>query len=213
MDVTVRPRVKPLSKLKLRQTPQPLERRRFKRARVAVVGRYMLENKQEFPCLTVDVSAGGLLLTGPGKGRIGEKVVLYFDTFGRIEGEIVRQTPDGFAISFTMPAAKRDKMADLLTWMINHDYVGLPEDRRHRRITPTRTQSLMRVTNGQTIPVEVVDVSVSGVGLRTDNIPPVGARVEIGRRAGRVVRHFNGGLAVEFARLIPIEEFDEDIIL
>ena len=59
----------------------------------------------------------------------------------------------------------------------------------------------------------LVTATVSGVGLRCETLPPVGSRVEIGRRSGRVVRHFNGGLAVEFQRLIPIEEFDEDIVL
>lgn len=69
------------------------------------------------------------------------------------------------------------------------------------------------VEGGQSIPVRVVDISVSGVGLEASELPPIGARIEIGRRAGKVVRHFNGGLAVEFHRLIPIEEFDEDIEL
>ena len=173
----------------------------------------MLENKQEFPCRTINISPGGLLLAAPSRGAIGEKVVLYFDTIGRIEGEIVRHTLDGFAITFAMTAARRDKLADLLTWMINHDYVGLPEDRRHRRIAPRQTASVMSLPDGDHAMVQVVDVSVSGVGLRSDVIPPIGARVEVGRRAGKVVRHFEGGLAVEFSRLIPIEEFDEDIVL
>lgn len=173
----------------------------------------MLENKQEFPCRTVNISPGGLLLAAPSRGAIGEKVVLYFDTIGRLEGEIVRHTLDGFAISFSMTSARRDRLADLLTWMINHDYVGLPEDRRHRRISPHQTASIMTLADGGVAPVEVVDVSVSGVGLRSDVIPPLGARVEVGRRGGKVVRHFDGGLAVEFSRLIPIEEFDEDIVL
>ena len=59
----------------------------------------------------------------------------------------------------------------------------------------------------------IVDVSVSGVGLQTEELPPIGTRVDVGRRTGKVVRHFSGGLAVEFQRLVPIEEFDEDIIL
>ena len=65
-----------------------------------------------------------------------------------------------------------------------------------------------------TLAVKIVDVSVSGVGLQMRTVAPVeiGTRVEIGRRTGKVVRHFNGGPAVEFQRLIPIEEFDEDIV-
>ena len=173
----------------------------------------MLENKQEFACRSVNISPGGMLVAAPAKGELGQKAVLYFETFGRLEGAIVRHTIDGFAIEFTMSTLKRDKLADLLTWMINHDYVGLPEDRRHRRIAPHQTHTIMIGPDGENIPVEIADVSVSGVGVHSEVIPPIGSRVEVGRRAGRVVRHFDGGLAVEFARLIPIEEFDEDIIL
>lgn len=173
----------------------------------------MLENKQEFPCRTVDASPGGLLIAGPAKGSLGERVVFYFEELGRLEGMIVRHVDVGFAVALILPSAKRERVADLLTWMANSDSDDGVASRRHKRIAPKRKDGEMLIEGGKTLPVEIVDVSVSGVGLRCETLPPVGTRVEIGRRAGRVVRHFNGGLAVEFARLIPIEEFDEDIVL
>ena len=48
------------------------ERRRNQRVRVAVLGRYMLESRQEFPCQTVDMSPGGVAMIAPVKGSIGE---------------------------------------------------------------------------------------------------------------------------------------------
>ncbi len=173
----------------------------------------MLENKQEFPCRTVDASPGGLLVAGPAKGSVGERVVFYFEELGRLEGMIVRHVDIGFAVALMLPAAKRERVADLLTWMANSDSDDGVASRRHKRIAPKRKHADMLTEGGRTLQVEIVDVSVSGVGLKSATLPSIGSRVEIGRRAGRVVRHFNGGLAVEFARLIPIEEFDEDIIL
>jgi hypothetical protein len=35
----------------------------------------------------------------------------------------------------------------------------------------------------------------------------------VGSRPAQVVRHFNGGFAVEFNRVIPAEMFDDDIRL
>ncbi|MBX3527156.1 MAG: PilZ domain-containing protein [Methylobacteriaceae bacterium] len=196
-----------------RTGPRAAERRRHQRVKVSIAGRYMLESKQEFPCRTVDASPGGLLVAGPAKGSIGERVVFYFEELGRLEGMIVRHVDIGFAVALMLPASKRERVADLLTWMANSDNEDGSASRRHKRIAPKRKNAEMLTEGGKTLRVEVVDVSVSGVGLKCATLPPVGSRVEIGRRSGRVVRHFNGGLAVEFSRLIPIEEFDEDIVL
>ena len=173
----------------------------------------MLESKQEFPCRTIDASPGGLLVAAAARGSIGERVVFYFEELGRLEGLIVRNVDVGFAVALILPASKRERIADLLTWMANSETDEGVASRRHKRIAPKQKRAEMLVEGGSVLAVEIVDVSVSGVGLKCATLPPVGARVEIGRRAGRVVRHFNGGLAVEFSRLIPIEEFDEDIIL
>ena len=196
-----------------RTSPRGAERRRHQRVKVSIAGRYMLENKQEFPCRTVDASPGGLLIAGPAKGSLGERVVFYFEELGRLEGMIVRHVDVGFAVALILPSAKRERVADLLTWMANSDSDDGVASRRHKRIAPKQKNANMLTESGRTLQVEIVDVSVSGVGLRSETLPPIGSRVEVGRRAGRVVRHFNGGLAIEFARLIPIEEFDEDIIL
>ena len=196
-----------------RMGPKAVERRRHQRVRVSIAGRYMLESKREFPCRTVDASPGGLLVAGPTKGAVGERVVFYFEELGRLEGMIVRHVDVGFAVALMLPASKRERVADLLTWMANSDNEDGSASRRHKRIVPKRKSAEMLIEGGKTLRVEVVDVSVSGVGLKCEPLPRVGSRVEIGRRSGRVVRHFNGGLAVEFSRLIPIEEFDEDIVL
>lgn len=173
----------------------------------------MLQNKEEYPCRTIDVSPGGLLVAAPARGAVGEKVVFYFEDFGRLEGMIVRQTADGFAVALMLPPAKRERLADLMTWMINNQVDDDTINRRHKRIVPKRRVAQIIAAGGKVIPAEIVDVSVSGVGMRCETLPPIGARVDLGRRTGRVVRHFTGGLAIEFTRLIPIEEFDEDIVL
>ena len=196
-----------------RTSPRAVERRRHQRVKVSIAGRYMLESKQEFPCRTIDASPGGLLVAAAARGSIGERVVFYFEELGRLEGLIVRNVDVGFAVALILPASKRERIADLLTWMANSETDDGVASRRHKSIAPKQKRAEMIVEGGRVTQVEIVDVSVSGVGLKCATLPRVGARVEIGRRAGRVVRHFNGGLAVEFSRLIPIEEFDEDIIL
>ena len=189
------------------------ERRRHARVDVAIDGRLMLEDKREYPCRTIDMSPGGVRLRTEARGRITEKVIAYLDHFGRVEGVIARPTTDGFALKFALPPAKRDKVADLLTWLVNQTDAGQLEDRRHKRIVPSNPDTLLQLVSGSLLPARIIDISLSGVGVAVDKQPSIGARVIVGQTPGKVIRHFDNGIAVEFLRLVPSASFDEDIVL
>src|ERR1700688_428591 len=112
------------------------ERRRFQRVRVDLLGRYMLPDRREFPCQVMNMSPGGMALIAPVAGEPGERVIAYVDHVGRLEGIIARQFENGFAMTIAATVRKRDKLAAQLTWLANRGILGLPEDRRHRRIIP-----------------------------------------------------------------------------
>src|SRR5215213_6945568 len=142
----------------LRPAPRPTERRRHRRVPLALLGRYMLPSHEEYPCQTMDVSPGGLLLTAPVKGAVGERVVLYFEHLGRLEGEIARHTGEGFAVALGATARKRDKLASQLTWLANRQALGLPEDRRHERIVPRHTAVVVSIPGVGEITGRLIDV-------------------------------------------------------
>ena len=189
------------------------ERRRHARVTVEVGGRLMLENRQEFPCETVNISAGGVLLRTEARGRSIERVVAYLDYFGRMEGIVVRTTEDGFALKVSLPPIKRDRIADLLTWLANRAALGNLEDRRHQRIVPRITETILQTESGSAVTARIIDISISGAAVQVAKKPPVGARVVVGRTPGKVVRHLPDGVGIEFLRLVPGETFDEDIVL
>ena len=54
-------------------------------------------------------------------------------------------------------------------------------------------------------------MSQSGAGVATDQRPPIGALVTLGKVQGRVVRHLEDGFAIEFTRL-QHPDFVEDAI-
>lgn len=189
------------------------DRRLHNRVKVSIFGRYMLPNRQEFPCQTIDMSPGGVALAAPVKGQIGDRVVAYLDTLGRIEGKIVRHLDDGFALELNSTVGKRDKLADQLTWLANRSALGLPEDRRHERIVPRKAGSVMTLKDGSQVDVMIVDVSLSGAAIKSKTQPPMYEIVTIGETRARVIRHFADGIAVEFTRLLPAERFDKDIVL
>ncbi len=103
----------------LRPEPQKLERRRFQRVQVNLLGRYMLANRQEYPCQTIDMSPGSASLSAPVRGAVGERIIVYLEHIGRVEGEVTRHLPHGFAMTIHAAPHKRDKMASQLTWFAN----------------------------------------------------------------------------------------------
>jgi hypothetical protein len=75
--------------------------------------------------------------------------------------------------------------------------VNQPVLRRHERVDGEGIAHFTR-SSGQIIACEVLDLSLSGVSLKTDIRPPMGEVVLIGQTAGRVVRHHDNGIAIEF---------------
>lgn len=197
--------VKPLQK--------PLERRRHQRVEISLLGRYMLADKREFPCVTTDMSPGGLACIASVRGAIGERVVVYLDQVGRVEGKVVRHTDRGFALAFNLPFVKREKIANQLTWLVNRDILGLPEDRRFERIVPLRRHSILQLDGQSEHIVKLIDISMSGAAISTPLRPAIGAKAVIGETSGQVVRVFDGGFAIAFDQMIEADRFDENIKL
>jgi len=184
----------------------------YQHVAVSVPGRYMLEDKREFPCRTVDFSLFSVSLVAPVRGAIGERIVVYLDYVGRLEGTIIRETTFGFAIALILSPLKREKVADLLTWFVNREILE-KADRRHERIVPALRHSLLSLEPDREHLVRLIDLSVSGAAITSDLDLPLATKVNLGSRAGHIVRHFEGGFAIEFDTPIPIDEFGEDIRL
>jgi hypothetical protein len=184
------------------------EKRRHQRVRVSLLGRYMLADRREFPCQTLDMSPGGVSLVAPVAGRPGDRVVAYLDHLGRVEGIVTRVIPNGFSMSVSASGRKRDKLAAQLTWLATRHVLGMPEDRRHDRIEP-RNATTVLVIEDQEVTCRVLDVSLSGAAVAVEGRPPIGSMVTVGRTAARVVRHIENGIAVEFTRPQNREDLEE----
>jgi PilZ domain len=172
---------------------------RFQRVRVSVLGRYMLADKREFPCQVLEMSPGDALVIAPVTGGVGEKIIAYLDHIGRVEGTIVDATDGGFIMELTASSRKRDKMAAQLTWLANKDILNLPEDRRHERMVPDIRHSTVVFDDGRRYNCKIIDISLSGAAIELDVRPAMGTPVTLGRMRARVIRHFQNGVAVEFA--------------
>ncbi len=189
------------------------ERRRHSRVPISLLGRYMLPNFREYPCQTRDVSPGGVSLVAPVKAEVGQRVIVYLEQLGRIEGMVARQTADGFAMTISATSRKREKLAAQLTWLANKNILGLPEDRRHERVVPRNTRNTVTLADGTAHPVRLLDVSLSGAAFQSEMPFLIGDQITLGRTPAKVVRKFADGYAVEFARPLAAELLDESITL
>ena len=175
------------------------EANKFQRVKVSVLGRYMLADRREFPCQILEMSPGDAVVIAPVAGGAGEKVIAYVDHIGRIEGTILNQMEGGFLMDIAASPRKRDKMAAQLTWLANKDVLSLPEDRRHERVVPDIRHSTVVLDDGRRYNCKIIDISLSGAAIELDVRPAMGTPVTLGRMRARVVRHFQNGVAVEFA--------------
>ena len=172
---------------------------KYQRVKVSVLGRYMLADRREFPCQVLEMSPGDAVVIAPVPGVVGEKVIAYIDHIGRIEGSILNQMDGGFLMDIAASPRKRDKMAAQLTWLANKDILNRPEDRRHERVVPDIRPSTVVLDDGRRYTCKILDISLSGAAIELDVRPAMGTPVTLGRMRARVVRHFQNGVAVEFA--------------
>ncbi|WP_332715934.1 PilZ domain-containing protein [Pelagibacterium mangrovi] len=180
-------------------SPTSEDEGRFQRVRVSILGRYMLVDRREFPCQIIEMSPGDALVIAPVPGRVGEKIIIYLDHLGRVEGTILELTDGGFRMDLVASPRKREKVAAQLTWLTNKDLLNLPEDRRHERMVPDIRHSSILLEDGRRYNCKITDISLSGAAVEIDVRPALGTPITLGRMRARVVRHFSDGIAVEFA--------------
>jgi hypothetical protein len=185
----------------LQVAPARNERRGFQRVRVKIYGRFMLEDRSEHPCQVIDMSPGDVAIRADHPGERGERVIAYLDHIGRIEGVVTRLTDDGFAMTVIASERKREKLAAQLTWLANKHELDLPEDRRHQRVAPRNPITVLQLGDGRQYRCRIVDLSLSGAAVEIEVRPALGVQVTLGAMRGQVVRHFQDGIAIEFAAL------------
>jgi hypothetical protein len=201
----------PVNENQLREAGQKViaralrEKRRFRRVKLPLTGRlYVPETQEESNCAVEDISPGDASLLCTLKEEPRGRAVLYLDSLGRFEGPIVRSNDGGFVMTFSCSLQKREKLADQLSFEMNRHLLTESELRRSDRVE-ANGGSITHFTRstGEQVRCEVIDLSLTGVSLRTDMRPPVGEHILVGHRAGRVARFHGDGIGVEFLGSSP----------
>jgi len=176
------------------------ERRRYKRERVDLAGRqFEPEENREANCKILDMSAGGARVVSDIVPLPGTFVVVYIEGFGRFEGSVIRTEQNGFGVQFNCSEHKRERLIELLKLYMSGSPLDKTRLRRHNRRPASGNVTFTRA-NGKVVNCKLVDISLSGVSVATEIRPPVGEVVFISEVFGRVARHHDTGIGIEFVR-------------
>jgi hypothetical protein len=162
-------------------------------------GRFMLPDMSEHPCQVTDVTEDGAIFVTASVPASGSALVAYLEELGRVEAVSGEPTAGGFRVTFSAAGARRERLVSRITWL-KQKQVGNSDQRRHARFEPRDKQSQITLPDGRVYACEVIDISVSGVAIKTDVMPSVGTYVMLGKMKGRVVRYIDAGVAIEFLK-------------
>jgi len=178
------------------------DHRTHRRVDIVLHGRFLNNRSEEHSLATVNISCGGALVKSPAKPDLDSQLVVYFDELGRVVGNTVRHTEDGFALRFQVTQNKRDKLADKLIWLTNREKLGLVEERGAQRFAAEGPAIIIR-QDGRRLQCRVVDISLTGAGFIAEGPPPmIGEIITTGNVSAEVMRSAGNNFGVRFIRAL-----------
>ncbi len=182
--------------------PEHDERRRYQRVAFEAKGRFMAPDGSEHTCSIRDMSLGGIAISSDAPIEIGAQIIVYFDEFGRFEGPVVRCFDGGFAIETAIAGPRRERLRQRLEALARGEKIEISARRAFARYAPGEAgleeSSVLTLADGQSMPCRIIDMSLGGAQVAVENRPPIGTGVSIGRMTGRVVRHTEEGIGIQF---------------
>lgn len=179
--------------------------------RQTLFGRFMLPDQSEHPCQVQGISLDGAHFVTSHVPPPGLLIVAYLEEVGRVEATTGDPTDGGFNVTFALTGARRDRFESRLRWLIEKQHGASAEDRRHTRFEPSQRTSQITMPDGREYPCEVMDISLSGAGIKVDVMPSLGTYILLGKMRGRVVRYLDNGIAIEFVKLLERGQLSEHV--
>jgi PilZ domain len=175
-----------------------LEQRRSERWPASLRGKMFVPAEETtIDCRIVDLSDSGAGAICAEMPPLQAFTILYIEGFGRFEAVVARVEGKVLGLRFVFNDRKRKALVDKLMRFVQSGGIDPTALRRSRRVPGAEVAQFV-CGNGDRIPCEIVDISLTGASLRTHGRPLIGETVRIGRMQARVVRYHDRGIAVEF---------------
>ena len=164
-----------------------------------VFGRFMLPDMSEHACQVLDLTMTGATFITSDVPPAGLAIVAYLEDLGRVEVLSGEPVSGGFRITYAATGMRLERLHQRIKYLMDRAS-GAPDQRRHPRFEPKDKHSSITLPDGRTYNCEVLDISVSGAGIKTDVMPAMGTYLMVGKMKGRVVRYLENGFAIEFMK-------------
>lgn len=178
---------------------------------VAIPAYCKVADQEGFYAVTADLSVHGVRLRAARIPRRGETVECRIRHVDPFEGRVVQVSTADFILKVggRSPGAVARQLLDASRLQL-----GTNEPIRvHRRIVPADRDVEISMQDGRAAPGEIVDISASGVAVRTGLRPDIGTILVLGATPAQVVRRFEGGFGAAFLRPFDPGEVHADLIL
>lgn len=193
------------SEIKVQRPGVPSDARQFRRIEMNLEGRFMRPDRSEHACLIKALSIGDATVFTSAKVEAGERVVVYIDHLGGLEGIIRRLESNGFAFHYAVSEHKREKLAAQIMWLLNRDAFPGQIGRLHERLRTVGRHATLKVEADVVIDVELLDLSASGASCGTHARPQVGSFVILNKTKAIVRRHHETGVGIQFLTVMTPE--------
>jgi hypothetical protein len=167
---------------------------------------------RKYACRMVGISPHEMVLIVPVIGRTGAGVAVECEEFGELEGTVGRTATQGFTVKIKATDEERARLAGKIAWHEKFQKQQTIDKRQHKRLVPNNPLSSLIMADGSCIRCFVIDMSVSGVAVSADVLPPLGTPLAVGKIVGRVVRHTAEGFAVKFVETLAVSALERMII-
>jgi hypothetical protein len=175
------------------------ELRRYRRMKLDLPARIVVNSIDEYQGRLLNISPGDLALKTDARVVVGDAAVVYIRGLDVVEGRVARLMPDGFALSFLLSKRRRTLLTEQLVLRANPDFAeGLRDRRSAPRHAAGDQRMVCRLADGGSLFVRILDRSVDAVSVESPRKPPVGSDLHIGRARATVVRHTARGFVAVY---------------
>jgi hypothetical protein len=197
-----------------------VELRQNSRIILSVPGAYMLADhrnargeRRTFPCRAVNISPEAIALAAPIRGQVGERVFVTVDKLGKFKGSVIRLLEGGFVMSIVANDEERTKLAAKIVWFDQFKNFDVADQRADQRFVPASPRSRIVFADATSEDCFVLDLSASGAAISAQTIPKIGTVLALATIVARVVRHFDGGFAVQFIERQSLQHIEARVNL
>ena len=135
---------------------------------VSIAARYTLTDwcdsqryRPKFACRMISVSSREATMLAPVTGGVGDRITVYCDEFGKLEGSIWRLLEHGFVVRIAATESERRKLAARVEGYEKVKNYDIIDRREHKRIIPIDPSSTIFFADGSRMDCFVIDISTS----------------------------------------------------